>query len=501
MLRKLIASVAGLGLLAAALGLFLHARAGRTRCPDVVMIAIDTLRADHVGCLGNDWIATPNIDALAADGVLFTRCFATAPWTLPSFASIFTGLLPSRHGAVGGAHEVLDDRFQTLAECLSDAGYRTYGFASVKWLTPPFGTCQGFNFERPVTAPEGLDGAPLVTALGTATFDLPRDKPLFTFLHYFDVHAPYTPPPPFARRYYAGDERAPGRPVLDFLLSPANAAPNRASGMYDWLAGVTDLDFPAREYAAAVTYEDDHVGRVIAKLKAAGRYDDALIVLVADHGEHLGEHDIWFTHALPYQETLHVPLLIKLPRGEGAGRVVDTPVSTLDLMPTLLGRLGLPAPAGDGRSLRALLAGEADDGVSLLAAEHGSEPNDLGLALIEWPWKSIHTRTPDGTRRELYNLELDPGEECDLQARCPRQLASMSGRVEEAFEAWRGGGPVQLAKPAAVDAATRRHLRSLGYVVGRGKAAADAEDDVAEGTAPASSSSTWPAEERPARLQ
>jgi arylsulfatase len=210
-----------------------------------------------------------------------------------------------------------------------------------------------------LASPIDLEGGPLVTALGLATFDLPRDKPLFTFLHYFDAHAPYAPPPPFARMYYEGDERAPGVPVLDFLRSSANAAPNRDGGMYDWLAGVTDLRFPAREYAAGVSYTDDHVGQIVAELKRRQRYDDTLIIVVADHGEHLGEHGLWFTHTLPYQETLHVPLLVKLPLCRAAGRLIDTPVSTLDLLPTLLDWLDLPAaewrraePAGPRRGTR-----------------------------------------------------------------------------------------------------------------------------------------------------
>lgn len=415
MLRKVLPLALGLGLTLAITGAVVRAQARAVRHPDVVMIAIDTLRGDHVHCLGNDWIRTPNLDALARDGVLFTRCFATAPWTLPSFASIFTGLTPSHHGTVGGTCEILDDRFTTLAEHLAGVGYRTYGYATVKWLTPPFGMAQGFNFELPVAAPAGLEGGPLVTAMGRATFDLPRDKPLFTFLHYFDAHAPYAPPPPFARMYYQGDERAPGAPVLDFLRSPANAAPNRATGIYDWLAGVTDLQFPAREYAAGVSYTDDHVGRIVAELKRRKRYDDTLIIVVADHGEHLGEHGLWFTHALPYQETLHVPLLIKLPRGTAAGRRIDTPVSTLDILPTLLDWLGLPAASpGDGRSLRDLVEGRDQGGASLLVAEQGSEPEDLAKSLIDWPWKLILFRSPAGDRYELYDLDRDPGERHDL---------------------------------------------------------------------------------------
>lgn len=466
MLRRLLASALGLIVVLALVGFVARGRAGSAPRPDIVMIAIDTLRADHVHCFGNDWIRTPHLDALAADGVRFSRCYATAPWTLPSFASIFTGLTPSHHGAVGGAREVLDDRHTTLAEHLAGAGYRTYGVASVKWLTIPFGTAQGFNFELPLASPPKLEGGPLVTALGKATFDLPRDKPLFTFLHYFDAHAPYAPPPPFAHMYYEGNERAPGEPVLDFLLSPANAAPNRAGGMYDWLAGVTDLRFPAREYAAGVSYTDDHVGQVVAELKRRGRYDDTLIIVVADHGEHLGEHDLWFTHTLPYQETLHVPLLVKLPRGRAAGRVIDTPVSTLDILPTLLDWLDLPAAEGDGRSLRALVDGRDRNDASLLVAEQGSDAGNFSKSLIAWPRKLICFRTPDGERYELYDLHQDPGERHDLAASHADEVARLGARLWALFEEQRPLGSAAASGQAELDARARRQLRSLGYVAG-----------------------------------
>ena len=466
MLRRVLVLALGFVLVLAVGGLVARDRSQSTRRPDVVMIAIDTLRADHLHCLGNEWIRTPHLDALAGDGVNLTRCYATAPWTLPSFASIFTGLTPSHHGAVGGAREVLDDRFTTLAEHLDQAGYRTYGVASVRWLTLPFGTAQGFNFELPLVPPRGLEGGPLVTALGLATFDLPRDKPLFTFLHYFDAHAPYAPPPPFTHMYYEGDERAPGVPVLDFLRSPANAAPNRDGGMYDWLAGVTDLQFPAREYAAGVSYTDDHVGKIVAELKRRGRYDDTLIIVVADHGEHLGEHGLWFTHTLPYQETLHVPLIIKLPHGHAAGRVIDTPVSTLDILPTLLDWLDLPAAECDGRSLRHLVEGHDRGDASPLVAEQGSEPDDFSKSLVDWPWKMIYFRTAAGERSELYDLDRDPGERHDLAASRPAELARLSARLWALFEEQRPLGTRAASGPADLDAATRRQLRSLGYVAG-----------------------------------
>lgn len=472
--RRIVAVALGLVLVLGASVLVRLAGSPGPRRPDVVVIAIDTLRGDHLGCLGSDWVRTPHLDALARDGVLFTRCLATAPWTLPSFASIFTGLTVSHHGVVGGRHEVLHERFVTMAEHLNSAGYRSHGFSSVKWLTSDFGMTQGFGLEPPPPgAALGAGGAEDATRLGLATFGLPRDRPLFTFLHYFDVHAPYPPPPPFARMYYEGDERAPGTPVKAMLLSDANLAPNKSSGIYDWLEGVTDLEYPRREYGAAVSYVDAIVGRLMAGLKESGRYDDALVMVVADHGEHLGEHDLWFTHTLPYQETLRVPLLVKLPRARHAGRVIDEPVSTLDILPSLLDWLRLPAAATDGRSLRSLVAGRDSDGRSLLVAEQGSDPRALCKSLVEWPLKLMLFRDRAGDRYALFDLETDPGETTDLSRDRPADAARLRARLWEVFDPRRALGNTPLARPAIVDAGSRDLLRSLGYVAGHHRSEAD----------------------------
>ncbi len=464
MIRKIVAAGAGLLLLLAA-GLALHESRARTLPkPDVLLIGIDTLRGDHLHCLGNDWIQTPNLDALARDGVLFTSCHATAPWTLPSFASILTGLLPSHHGAVGGEHEVLDGSLTTLAEILGGAGYRTCGISSVKWLTGTFGLAQGFGPGPRVDLPRDLTGGQLVTRLGEAAMDEDDGRPAFTFLHYFDVHAPYAPPPPFQHMYYRGDERGPGAPVLDFLLSDSNAAPNRCSGIYRWLAGVTDLKYPPREYAAGVTCVDDMVGQIVSHLKERGRYDDTLIIVVADHGEHLGEHDFWFTHAQPYEETLHVPLLIKLPRGRRAGTVVREPVSTLDVVPTVLDLLDLPPQPGDGRSLRGLVDGRWDPRASLIAAEQGADSDRFTKTLTEWPWKLMCFRTPAGERYTLFNLQRDPGELRDVSAQHLDVRTRLEARMWQIFDSQHPLGKGELTGPAPVDAATRQELTALGYV-------------------------------------
>ena len=432
--------------------------------PNVLLLAIDTLRGDHLGCYGAENVSTPNIDALAADGVLFSRCYATAPWTLPSFASIYTGLRPWRHGAVGGPHLALADSLTTLAERFAAAGYATSAAITINYVSAECGMDQGFgrfvDLSRSGSADQGLR----VTNAGVKNIAAAAAGPFLQLLHWFDVHAPYTPPPPFDRMYYQGDEKAPGDPITDMLMSDRNRAANRDGGMYDWLEGVTDIEFPSRQYEAGVTCVDSHVGRILDTLREEGAYDRTLIVLFADHGEHLGEHDIWFTHSLPYVEALRVPLIVKLPLGREAGRVVEEPVSTLDILPTLIDAAGLDeADDIDGRSLASLLLGKAGRGVSLTLSEQGGLDDVWSKSLVEWPWQLVLLHDADGERLELYDLGADPAAENDLAAAEPvtvdRLRAKLGEYVDESSPVVVGGG----GKAVELDEDSRRRLRSLGY--------------------------------------
>lgn len=432
--------------------------------PNVLLLAIDTLRGDHLGCYGNRDVATPNIDALAADGVLFSRCYSTAPWTLPSFASIYTGLRPWSHGAVGGPHLVLADSLTTLAERFRDAGYATAAAVTINYTGAECGMDQGFDRFADLWLTGRADQGLRVAGEGAKNIAHAGDRPFLQLLHWFDVHAPYAPPRPFDRMYYRGDEKAPGDPITGMLLSESNRVPNRDSGMYDWLEGVTDIEFPLRQYEAGVTCVDSYVGRVIAALRDADLYDRTLIVLFADHGEHMGEHDIWFTHSLPYVEAIRVPLIVKLPGGREAGRVVDEAVSTLDILPTLLDAAGLPTPGDlDGRSLAAPLLGRGGGERPPILSEQGGMEDRWSKSLVRWPWQGILLHEDGGERFELYDLQADPAAERDLAAEMPEQARrmreSLEGLVDREAPVVVGGG----GEAAQLDPETRRRLRALGY--------------------------------------
>ena len=430
--------------------------------PAVLLIGIDTMRADHLGCIARNGIQTPHLDALAHDGVLFTAAHSAAPWTLPSFATVFTGLWPSHHGAVGGLRSWLESRFTTMAEYFLTAGYAVEGVAGVDWLTRACNMDQGFQPDDGPSPPLGLDRASLQTWLATSFCERMRDRPFFFFLHYFDVHAPYAPPAPFDRMYYTGDPYAPGEPITTMLRSPRNRAVNRDGEMYDFLDGVTDLDFPRKQYAAEVSYVDDKIGQLVASLKRAGIYDDMMIVVLADHGEHLGEHDLWFTHALPYEETLHVPLIIKLPRSRCHGTVVDQPVSLVDVLPTVLAEARLtPSTHLDGQDLHPLMAG-GRRGHSILGAQQGSDPHHGSRSLQLGRWKLIEFVDGDDHHDELYDLVADPGELHPVKDK-PDVVQRLHGRMESVWGSWTASAPGSGPQLPALDQRVKNRLRSLGY--------------------------------------
>ena len=285
-------------------------RAGNAVRPPVVLISIDTLRSDRLPAYGYEGVETPAIDRLAGDGVLFERAYSHVNVTLPSHASIFTGLLPSDHGVRDNAGYRLDEAIPTLAAELDRHGYATGGFVSSYVLRSGTGIGRGFEvYDDGVGFETGRQLGQIQRAgadtLAAASEWLPgvADEPFFLFLHLYEPHAPYEPPPPFADRY--------GNP-------------------YDG------------EVAAA----DAVVGELIRHLEELGVYEDALVVLLSDHGEGLMDHGEMDHLILIYREVLQVPLIVKLPRGERAGERIAANAQLSDVAPAVYSVLGLEPPAG-----------------------------------------------------------------------------------------------------------------------------------------------------------
>ena len=416
------------------------AAADRFAGAPIILISIDTLRADHLPVYGYRGGSTPAIDRLAGGGIVFDDVYSQCPLTLPSHTSLLTGRLPLNHGVRDniGYSVAADER--TLASRLKAAGYATGGAVSSYVLRRQTGIARGFDFfddELTITGTgESLsdtqrDGARTVEALA-AWVDTHAGQPLFAFLHLYEPHTPYSPPPSHAM---------------------------------------------AQPYDGEIAYADELVGRFLDRLAARGIFERAIVAVVSDHGEGLNDHGEAEHGLLLYREALHVPWIVRLPGGRRGGTRVTGAAALVDVAPTLLALAGAPADGMDGRSL-----------VPALAARRVPERTVYSETLypsLHFGWSDL-TSAVDGRyhyirapKPELYDLTVDSAERVNL-ARAKETTAS-------ALAAWldRTTADSPAAQPAQVDADVRERLRALGYAASSprplapGASAPDPKDKVA----------------------
>lgn len=383
----------------------------------VVLVSVDTLRSDRLPAYGYAGVATPAIDGLRRDSILFRHAYTAAPLTLPAHVTALTGLRPDQHGVRDNAGYRLADTVPYLPDLLQSAGYRTGGAISAYVLRGTAGLSRGFDHydDRITVSPRAL--LPNLQRNGNETADLAAEwlrsvagEPFFLFFHIYEPHMPHDPPEPFASAY----------------PSP-----------YDG------------EVAAA----DAVVGKLLATLHQLGLYDRALILFLSDHGEGLYDHGDYEHGLLLYREILQVPLIVKLPGAARAGTTVERAVSLVDVAPTVLEYLGLPAPEGLAGTSLLTPAGEGRG--PALFSETLFPRLHFGwhelFSVVDYPYHLISGPDP-----ELYDLASDPGEKENLISR-ERQIARrLAGDLEE-YE-------TEFASPGEVDAETRRGLAALGYV-------------------------------------
>ena len=425
--------------------------------PDaLVLIVVDTLRADRLGSYGYHRSTSPGLDRLAARGVVLERAWAPSPWTLPSFASLYSGLLPSRHGAgvAPGAGPAPERGFSRLAggvpvaaEILRSHGFATAGFATNRFLQTAFGIERGFEtYDVEHTQLGRQRRADVIVDRALAWIDAHASGRFFLSIHILDPHMPYDAPAPTGGRFTSELTPTPGLPFGNTRKMWGLAAQ----------LGSEDRAYVSAAYDEEVAFVDLHLTRLLEQLESRGILDRALVVLTSDHGEELFERDGFEHGHTLYQELLHVPLVIWGP-GLAASRIAS-PVSLVDVLPTALDALGIPKPADL-------------DGVSLWpAVRTGAEPPHRDLfaqatlygprrrAVIAWPYKLIvDLRTG---HRELYDLSLDPRERRDLaptQARLADELAAVIARRFSS----RAPAPRERAE---LDPQTLEELRALGYL-------------------------------------
>jgi arylsulfatase A-like enzyme len=443
---------------------------------DVVLISIDTLRADRLGAYGNERGLTPHLDALASRATTFAAAYAPAPWTLPSHASMFSGLWPPAHGVEDNRSRV-PDTLPVLAESLAAAGFRTAGFTAGGYVSRGFGFARGFDRfcevdpvgelyfpgEMPTRArfPDG-DAGSLRRAL--AFLDAGRGVRSFLFLHTFVVHC-YLPPRDLAARFSLLDE---DDPPLDFDTA-RRFEPERVQR--DGL-DAADRQRMIDAYDATVVAADRMVGDVVRFLADTGRLDTTLLIVTSDHGQELLERGGSGHGVTLHEESLRVPLLLGVPQ-RGLGRVVAAPVSLVDLTPTILDALGLP-PLPDAQ------------GSSLLPAVDGAEFTERAiLATVRDPARSMRESLRRGRYKllrsraapelafvptaplQLFDLEADPGELEDLAGREADRAARLGAELDAALEAC----AARLAQIGKMDVAPlspeiRAQLEALGYLGG-----------------------------------
>jgi arylsulfatase A-like enzyme len=409
--------------------------AGRPRPPSVVLISIDTLRADHLSLYGHKRATSPNLDRWARErGIVFDTAVAPSPWTLPSHASLFTGLNAVRHGVNQGYP--LPRTLPTISEAFRRAGYATVAVTGGIYLSPEFAFDRGFDS---FTAWRGGEEGELRAGLERALAQLDRlgDRPFFLFFHTYEVHAPYWPREPYYSQF--GGEL----PMGPTTILPAAVPPRADDGFVvrqrverdGREATAEDVRTLRRLYDAGVAYTDAHIGRLLARLQALPR--PPIVIVTSDHGEALGERGL-ASHNYLYDFNLRVPLVVSAP-GLRARRV-SSQVRLIDVPPTLTDLAGLPPlPDIDGTSLRPLLTGSGES-IGRDAWSYAASTNQ-GIALRadgRWSYIFNNTAWPSACgHEELYDLGVDRGERNNLAPAEPAR--AFRERVAEHLKAWSAG--------------------------------------------------------------
>lgn len=409
--------------------------------PNIVFILVDTLRADRLGCYGHSGgYETPVMDSIAAEGVLFEHAMSPAPWTLPSVPSILTSVHPSVHRVINarnlpGASDdapsmirALPDELTTLAEVLQTAGYATAAFSANPFVMAKYGFGQGFDSFEDSFAANHASGSLVNKGAFSWLASRPPDRPFFLYLHYMDVHAPYYADEKHILPLLAAVERTPHKRPLpeDAPRLPPLSRDFEDDPRHQKLRGY--VEYWRACYDAGVPQVDDHLGRLRTGLMRMGVWDNAWVILVADHGEALGEHVVWAHGDSIYHNELHVPLVLRWPEKLPAGRRIAARISLMDLLPTMLELLELPVPAqAQGRSLCGLLAGQTPASAAMLA--EGVKRRPQVMALVRGGWKLVSYG--DVPRHELYRLDDDPGELNDLSDQQAALTAELAALIEQ----------------------------------------------------------------------
>lgn len=438
--------------------------------PNLVIVSIDTLRADRVGAYGHARPTTPRIDQLAAEGVLFENAFSHAPTTAPSHMTLFTGLYPEAHRVrnMFNGEKRLSDRWlgpgiPTLAGILRDAGYTTVARTAGGNLGGTSGFARGFD------SFVGISGRDVTDEFRAASQELSRlageFEPFFLFVHTYEVHAPYLPPKRYRDQFVDPDYR--GRIIGDsgkLARVSKGGYTQRHRAFWDRVdrESPADMNHLLDLYDAGVRYTDDALGMLLDRIDASGVGDRTIVVVLSDHGEEFGEHG-GFEHQALWRELLQVPLVMRVPEAIRTGwseRRVSEVVGLVDVLPTLLELLSIPAPSHlHGRSLVPRIEGDGSGPAWVFAQHHRTQ----GTALVTKDWKWLNVRA--GTEPMLFDRNSDPDEFMD-QAGEKREwrrrgAVKVRGILAASRAVWPLAGEGERIAPTAE---MREELEALGYV-------------------------------------
>jgi arylsulfatase A-like enzyme len=442
---------------------------------NVLLISLDSLRADHVGAYGYKRDTSPSFDRFARDGVLFRNAISTSSWTLPTHLTMFTGRSQVSHGVVVDTL-VLSTAIPTLGQIFKEAGYSTAGFVSGPYVGGHYGYARGMDTYTDFSASWGK-GAEARSAILSPTINEKalewlgqnagapgqKDKaPFFLFLHYFDIHYDFVPPAPYDTMF---DPDYTGTMDGKFFIERDDVHPKMDP---------RDLDHIRALYDGEIRFTDEHVGRILDKLKALGVYDDTVILITSDHGDEFFEHGNKGHHRTVYDEVLRIPFALRLPGGGHAGKIIDEQVSLLDVFPTLLDAAGFRLPSDvEGESLAAWLRGQRSTREAIYSDFYDKRGFNLQVARRTQADKTIqHFNRITHPKRgsvEYYDLARDPAENDNRADEGLPQTASAIEAMTTWLELrWRAHRHTEMATAGVdsieIDAETQERLKALGYV-------------------------------------
>jgi arylsulfatase A-like enzyme len=451
--------------------------------PNVVLVVFDALRPDHTSTYGYGRPTTPHLDRLARNAILFEDVSASAAFTLPSMATLFTSLDPVEHGVrrhldSQGIQDRLDERFTTLAELLESRGYATAAIVSNSLFLLKFGFDQGFET---FDAGGRRDAGPTTDAAIDWLKQQSEDRPFFLWVHYIDPHWPYNAPPDFIKRPFRHDDQGQYAHILDGF----KRGRIKSDQIYfDNRLGPDGIERAIAEYDNEITYADHYLGRLIYYLETEGKYDNTLIAAVSDHGESLGEHDLYFAHSFYlYEEIQQVVMMLKPPFSRSAERV-SHPVRLLDFLPTVLNLLDMETTAEmRGKDLSPLWEERKGDAsfpdLPIYAESEPRYRTEQGLYRYpfrkriykegnEGKWRMI--RSGDfklihipGEGEELYDLSTDPEEAKNLMDAEPATAGRLKKLLQQIMDQDSGAAVPEPDRSRTRNREVIKEIQALGY--------------------------------------